>query len=132
MPEMSGLALQEELTKANIHVPVIFVTGDGDIATAVRAMKAGAVDFLTKPINEQNLLDAVAVALEGDRLRHSKEKALAELRKRFKSLTPRQRDVLFRVAAGRLNKQIADKLGGSYGQGASEPRYAQDERKIHP
>lgn len=113
MPEMSGLALQEELTKANIQVPLIFVTGYGDIATAVRAMKAGAVDFLTKPINEQNLLDAVAVALERDRLRHAKEKALAELRKRFKSLTPRQRDVLFRVAAGRLNKQIADELGVS-------------------
>ena len=110
MPMMSGLTLQEELAKTGIHVPLIFVTGYGSIATAVRAMKAGAVDFLTKPINEQNLLDAVFVALERDRLRHAQEDALAGTRKRFKTLTPRERDVLFRVAAGRLNKQIADEL----------------------
>ncbi len=110
MPMMSGLTLQEELTKTGIHVPLIFVTGYGSIATAVRAMKAGAVDFLTKPINEQNLLDAVFVALERDRLRHAQEDALAGTRKRFKSLTPRERDVLCGVAAGRLNKQIADEL----------------------
>ncbi len=110
MPMMSGLTLQEELTKTGIHVPLIFVTGDGSITTAVRAMKAGAVDFLTKPINEQNLLDAVFVALERDRLRHAQEDAVAGTRKRFKTLTPRERDVLFRVAAGRLNKQIADEL----------------------
>ena len=110
MPMMSGLTLQEELTKTGIHVPLIFVTGCGSIATAVRAMKAGAVDFLTKPINEQNLLDAVFVALERDRLRHAQEDALAGTRKRFKTLTPRERDVLFGVAAGRLNKQIADEL----------------------
>ena len=113
MPVMSGLALQEELTKANIHVPLIFVTGHGCIATAVRAMKAGAVDFLTKPINEQHLLDAVFAALERDRLRHAQEEALSLLRKGFKSLTPREREVLFRAAAGRLNKQIADELGVS-------------------
>jgi len=110
MPMMSGLTLQEELTKTGIHVPLIFVTGYGSIATAVCAMKAGAVDFLTKPINEQNLLDAVFVALERDRLRHAQEDALAGTRKRFKTLTPRERDVLFGVAAGRLNKQIADEL----------------------
>jgi len=110
MPMMSGLTLQEELTKTGIHVPLIFVTGYGSIDTAVRAMKAGAVDFLTKPINEQKLLDAVFVALERDRLRHAQEDALAGTRKRFKTLTPRERDVLFRVAAGRLNKQIADEL----------------------
>jgi FixJ family two-component response regulator len=110
MPMMSGLTLQEELTKTGIHVPLIFVTGYGSIATAVRAMKAGAVDFLTKPINEQDLLDAVFVALERDRLRHAQEDALAGTRKRFKSLTPRERDVLFGVAAGWLNKQIADEL----------------------
>ena len=110
MPMMSGLTLQEELTKTGIHVPLIFVTGCGSIATAVRAMKAGAVDFLTKPINEQNLLDAVFVAIERDRLRHAQEDALGGLRKRFKSLTTRECDVLFRVAAGRLNKQIADEL----------------------
>jgi FixJ family two-component response regulator len=110
MPMMSGLTLQEELTKTGIHVPLIFVTGYGSIATAVCAMKAGAVDFLTKPINEQNLLDAVFVALERDRLRHAQEDALAGTRKHFKTLTPRERDVLFGVAAGRLNKQIADEL----------------------
>jgi len=110
MPMMSGLTLQEELTKTGIHVPLIFVTGYGSIATAVCAMKAGAVDFLTKPINEQNLLDAVFVALERDRLRHAQEDALAGTRKRFKTLTPRERDVLYGVAAGRLNKQIADEL----------------------
>ena len=110
MPMMSGLTLQEELTKTGIHVPLIFVTGYGSIATAVRAMKAGAVDFLTKPINEQDLLDAVFVALERDRLRHAQEDALAGLRKRFKSLTTRERDVLCGVATGRLNKQIADEL----------------------
>src|SRR3990170_2314749 len=113
LPVMSGLALQEELTKAGINVPLIFVTGHGDIAMAVRAMKAGAVDFLTKPINEQNLLDAVFTALERDRLRRAHEEALSLLRKGFKSLTPRERQVLFRAAAGRLNKQIADELGVS-------------------
>jgi FixJ family two-component response regulator len=113
MPEMSGLALQEELTKANIHVPVIFVTGHGDIATAVRAMKAGAVDFLTKPIDQHNLLDAVFVALERDRLRRAQEEALAGLRKCFQSLTAREREVFFRATAGQLNKQIAHELGVS-------------------
>jgi FixJ family two-component response regulator len=110
MPMMSGLTLQEELAKAGIHVPLIFVTGYGSIATAVRAMKAGAVDFLTKPIDEQHLLDAVFDALQRDRLRHAQDDALAGTRKRFNALTPRERDVLFRVAAGRLNKQIADEL----------------------
>ena len=113
LPVMSGLALQDQLKKANIQVPLIFVTAHGSIATAVRAMKAGAVDFLTKPINEQNLLDAVFVALERDRLRHAQEDAVVGLRKRFKSLTPREREVLVRAAAGRLNKQIADELGVS-------------------
>jgi FixJ family two-component response regulator len=113
LPVMSGLTLQKELTKANIQVPLIFVTGHGCIATAVRAMKAGAVDFLTKPINEQHLLDAVFTALERDRLRRAQEEALSLLRKGFKSLTPRERQVLFRAAAGRLNKQIADELGVS-------------------
>ena len=113
LPVMSGLTLQKELTKANIQVPLIFVTGHGCIATAVRAMKAGAVDFLSKPINEQDLLDAVFAALERDRLRRAQEEALSLLRKGFKSLTPRERQVLFRAAAGRLNKQIADELGVS-------------------
>ena len=113
MPIMSGLTLQEELTKTGIHVPLIFVTGYGSIATAVRAMKAGAVDFLTKPVNEQDLLDAVFAALAGDRMRRRQEGALSALQERFRSLSSRERQVLFRVAAGRLNKQIADELGVS-------------------
>jgi FixJ family two-component response regulator len=113
MPVMSGLTLQEELTKANIKVPLIFVSGHGDVGTAVRAMKAGAVDFLTKPIDEHKLLDAVFVALERDRLRRAQEEALAGLRKCFKSLTAREREVFFRATAGRLNKQIANELGVS-------------------
>jgi FixJ family two-component response regulator len=113
LPVMSGLALQEKLSKANIQVPLIFVTGHGCVATAVRAMKAGAVDFLSKPINEQDLLDAVFAALERDRLRRAQEQTLSLLRKSFKSLTPRERQVLLRAVAGRLNKQIADELGVS-------------------
>lgn len=113
MPLMSGLTFQEELTKANIKVPLIFVTGHGDVGTAVRAMKAGAVDFLTKPIDEHDLLDAVFVALERDRLRRAQEEALAGLRKCFQSLTAREREVFFRATAGQLNKQIAHELGVS-------------------
>jgi FixJ family two-component response regulator len=113
MPGVSGLQLQEELAKAAFQIPLIFVTGQGSIATAVRAMKAGAVDFLTKPVNEQDLLDAVFAALAGDRMRRRQEEALSALQERFRSLSSRERQVLFRVAAGRLNKQIADELGVS-------------------
>jgi len=113
LPTMSGFALQEELKKANLHMPLIFVTACGSVATAVRAMKAGAVDFLSKPVNEQDLLDAVFAALERDRLRRAQEQALTLLRKRFKSLTQRERQVLLRAVAGRLNRQIADELGVS-------------------
>jgi FixJ family two-component response regulator len=113
MPVLNGLALQEQLTKTGIQVPLIFITGHGSIDAAVRAMKAGAVDFLTKPINEQALLDAVFVALERDRLRHAQVDALGALRERFRSLTPREREVLFLAGAGRLNRQIAEELGVS-------------------
>ena len=113
MPAMSGLQLQEELAKAALKIPLIFITRHGSISTAVRAMKAGAVDFLTKPVNEQDLLDAVFAALARDQMRRTREEALAAARERFRSLSPREREVLFRVAAGRLNKQIAEELGVS-------------------
>ena len=113
LPGMSGLKVQEELAKAKIHMPIIFLTGYGDIPMAVRAIKSGAVDFLTKPFRNQDLLDAVAVALEQDRTRRAKEHAHSTLRERFKLLSQRERDVVARVAAGRLNKQIAADLGVS-------------------
>ena len=113
LPTISGLKVQEELARAGLRVPLIFITGHGSIATAVRAMKAGAVDFLTKPVNEQDLLDATFAALARDRMRRAQEEALSALRERYRSLSAREREVLFRVAAGRLNKQIADELGVS-------------------
>jgi FixJ family two-component response regulator len=113
MPGMSDLKLQEELANAKVPVPVVFITGHPDIAIAVRAMKAGAVDFLAKPVRDQDLLDAVFAALERDRVRHEHEASLSALREQFNSLTTREREVLMRVAAGRLNKQIAAELGVS-------------------
>ena len=110
---MSGLKFQEELAKANVQVPIVFLTGHGDIPMAVRAMKAGAVDFLTKPFREQDLLDAVATALEKDRARRANELANTALRESLNSLSARERDIVARVAAGALNKQIAADLGVS-------------------
>jgi FixJ family two-component response regulator len=113
LPAISGLKIQEDLARAGLRVPLIFITGYGSIATAVRAMKAGAVDFLTKPVNEQDLLDAVFAALAKDRMRRRQEEALSALQERFRSLSACEREVFFRVAAGRPNKQIADELGVS-------------------
>jgi len=113
MPEMSGLKLQEELAKAEVQVPIVFVSGHGDIRTVVRAMKAGAMDFLAKPFNSQELLEAVHAALERDRVRREKENSLSTLRERFSSLSVREKEVLSHVASGRLNKQIAADLGVS-------------------
>jgi RNA polymerase sigma factor (sigma-70 family) len=110
---VSGLKFQEEFAKANVQVPIVFLTGHGDIPMAVRAMKAGAVDFLTKPFREQDLLDAVATALEKDRARRAKELANSALRESLNSLSARERDIVARVAAGALNKQIAADLGVS-------------------
>ena len=110
---MSGLKFQEELAKAKVRVPIVFLTGHGDIPMAVRAMKAGAVDFLTKPFREQDLLDAVATALEKDRARRAKELANTALRESLNSLSARERDIVARVAEGALNKQIAADLGVS-------------------
>jgi FixJ family two-component response regulator len=111
LPETSGLSFQEQLARADVHMPIVFVTGHGDIPMAVRAMKAGAVDFLTKPIRSQDLLDAVFTALEQDRTRRETQQLRSTLREHFESLSARQREVIARVVAGDLNKQIAAELG---------------------
>lgn len=108
---LSGLDFQTELTKRNVRVPIVFLTGHGDIPMSVRAMKAGALEFLTKPFRDQDLLDAVRVALERDRVRREQEKEVSVLRKRFDSLTSRERQVISLVVSGLLNKQVADRLG---------------------
>lgn len=108
---LSGLDLQSELAARNSQVPIIFITGHGDIPMTVRAMKAGAVEFLAKPFRDQDLLDAVRVAVERDRARREQEKEIKDLQQRFDSLTSREREVISMVVAGKLNKQIADQLG---------------------
>jgi FixJ family two-component response regulator len=113
LPGLSGLDLQRELTQANIHIPIIFVSGHGDIPMTVRAMKAGAVEFLTKPFRDQDLLDAVQLAIGRDRVSRQERAEVAELGERFQLLTPREREVMQRVVAGLLNKQIAAELGTS-------------------
>jgi FixJ family two-component response regulator len=111
LPGPSGLDFQAELAKANIQIPIIFMTGHGDIPMTVKAMKAGAVDFLTKPFRDQDMLDAVATAIERDRTRRKDQKAVAELRAVFETLTTRERDVFALVASGLMNKQIAAEIG---------------------
>lgn len=111
MPGLSGLDLQREMSAAKIRIPIIFITGHGDIPMTVQAMKAGAIEFLTKPFREQELLDAVGQAIERDRERRKVENELSELRRRCESLTPREGEIMQLVAAGMLNKQIAYKLG---------------------
>jgi FixJ family two-component response regulator len=111
MPGLSGLDCQRQLKRAGLNIPVIFMTGHGDIKMSVRAMKAGAMEFLTKPFRDQDLIDAVQQALSLDRARRSADEGMAELRMHFDSLTTRERDVMEGVVAGRLNKQIADELG---------------------
>jgi RNA polymerase sigma factor (sigma-70 family) len=111
LPGLSGLDFQCELSSRNIRIPIVFVTAHGDIPMTVRAMKAGAVEFLTKPFRDQDLLDAIRVALERDRARREQEKELVVLQKRFESLTSREREVISMVVSGMLNKQIAGELG---------------------
>jgi FixJ family two-component response regulator len=111
LPGVSGLDFQAELAKANILIPVIFMTGHGDIPMSVQAMKAGAVDFLTKPFRDQDMLDAVASAIERDRSRRKDEQRLSDVRARFDGLTEREREVMGLVTAGLMNKQIAGELG---------------------
>jgi len=113
LPGLSGLDFQVELTKANIDVPIIFITGHGDIAMTVKAMKAGAIEFLTKPIREQDLLDAVKLGLEKDETRRKGQKTTSIVRSLFESLTPREQEVIRLVTAGLMNKQIAAEMGVS-------------------
>ena len=111
LPGISGLDFQRQLAEAGIHIPVIFVSAHGDIPMTVRAMKAGAVEFLTKPFRDQDLLDAVQVALERDRARRQKEAGIATLQDRYESLSAREREVVAMVVSGFLNKQIAAEIG---------------------
>jgi FixJ family two-component response regulator len=110
LPGVSGLEFQDVLTKAGIHIPIIFITGHGDIPMSVKAMKAGAVDFLTKPFRDQDMLDAVTRALDQDRKRREDDQAASRLRQLFDSLTKRQSEVLTLVTSGLMNKQIAGQL----------------------
>jgi FixJ family two-component response regulator len=113
LPGKSGLELQRELAEANIRIPIIFITSHGDVPMTVRAMKAGAVEFLTKPFRDQDLLDAVQLALERDRARRQQSAEIATLRERLELLTPRERQVLPLVISGLLNKQIAAEIGAT-------------------
>ena len=111
LPGVSGLDFQTQLANSKIHVPIIMMTGHGDIPMSVRAMKGGAVDFLTKPFRDQDILDAVAQAIERDRERRDSDRTHAELRERFETLTPREREIMELVTAGLMNKQVAGELG---------------------
>jgi FixJ family two-component response regulator len=113
LPEMSGLDFQIELSRANIDVPIIFITGHGDIAMTVKAMKAGAVEFLAKPFRDQDLLDAVKLALEKDEAKRKTRKSIAAVRSLFESLTPREQEIIGLVAVGLMNKQVAAEMGVS-------------------
>jgi FixJ family two-component response regulator len=113
LPGMSGLDFQTELSKLNIDVPIIFITGHGDIAMTVRAMKAGAVEFLSKPFRDQDLLDAVKAALEKDEAKRKRQMTSAAVRSLFESLTPREQEVIKWVTAGLMNKQVAAEMGVS-------------------
>jgi FixJ family two-component response regulator len=111
LPGQSGLDLQRELAAANRELPIIFITGHGDIPMWVQAMKGGAIEFLTKPFRDQDLIDAIQLGLSRDRIRRENEKDLAALRERFGSLSPREREIMIQVAHGRLSKQIAGDIG---------------------
>ena len=113
LPGISGLDFQHQLADAGIQIPIIFITGHGDIPMTVRAMKSGAVEFLTKPFEDQDLLDAIRQALDRDRMTRQRQSNLAELRKRYDALTAREREVMGLVVSGMLNKQIAFDLGTS-------------------
>ena len=113
LPGINGLEFQRDLADKGIRIPIIFITGHGDIPMTVKAMKSGAVEFLTKPFHDQDLLDAINQALDRDRAMHQQQSELAELRKCFESLTPREREVMALVVSGMLNKQIASDLGTS-------------------
>ena len=111
LPGLSGLDFQRQLADAGVRIPIIFITGHGDIPMTVKAMKSGAVEFLTKPFRDQELLDAIQQALERDRARRQQQCEMADLRKRYDELTPREREVMQLVVSGMLNKQVASELG---------------------
>ena len=111
LPGISGLDLQDQLAAQGIHLPIVFMTGHGDIPMTVRAMKAGAVDFLSKPFREQDMLDAVSAAIERDTQRRSRDAAMDGLRARYETLTPREREVMAHVVSGLMNKQVAGLIG---------------------
>jgi FixJ family two-component response regulator len=111
LPGLSGLDLQKRMAERDIEIPIIFITGRGDIPTSVRAMKAGAVEFLTKPFRDHDLMDAISQAIERDRAARRRQAEMAELRGRYESLTPREREVMGLVVSGMLNKQVAAELG---------------------
>ena len=113
LPGLSGLDLQKRMAELNIEIPIVFITGHGDVPTSVRAMKAGAVEFLTKPFHDQDLLVAIQQAIRRDRAARRHQAEMAELYDRYNSLTPREREVMERVASGLLNKQVAAQLGTS-------------------
>jgi len=113
LPGLSGIDFQRQLALAGVEIPIIFITAHGDIPMSVKAMKSGAVEFLTKPFNDQDLLDAVQQALERDRTRRRQQSETAELRRRYDELTPREREVMRCVVTGMLNKQVASELGTS-------------------
>jgi FixJ family two-component response regulator len=113
LPGLSGLDLQKRMAQANIEIPIIFITGHGDVPTSVQAMKAGAVEFLTKPFRDRDLLDAIQQAIKRDRAARRQHAEIAELEARYKSLTPREREVMEFVVSGLLNKQVAAELGTS-------------------
>src|SRR5262249_33239380 len=111
LPGQSGLELQRELAVANRHLPIIFITAHGDIPMSVQAMKGGAIEFLTKPFRDQDLLDAIETGLARDRARRESDRALGGLKDSFETLSAREREIMFHVTAGRLNKQIANDIG---------------------
>jgi FixJ family two-component response regulator len=111
LPGLSGLDFQTELAKANIHIPIIFMTGHGDIPMSVRAMKGGAIDFLTKPFRDQDMLDAVVKAIEHDRERREADRIVTDVRTLFETLSTREREVMALVSSGLMNKQVAAELG---------------------
>jgi FixJ family two-component response regulator len=111
LPGLSGLDFQAELAKANTHIPIIFMSGHGDIPMTVRAMKGGAIDFLTKPFRDQDMLDAVSTAIERDRKHREAESIMSNLQTRFETLTPREREIFALVSSGLMNKQVAAELG---------------------
>jgi len=113
LPDLSGLDLQKRMAELNLEIPIIFITGHGDVPTSVQAMKGGALEFLTKPFADRDLLDAIQRAVKRDRVARQQQAKMRELRSRYQSLTPREREVMERVVSGLLNKQIAAELGTS-------------------